>query len=268
MAHVSDVPSVDGRGGALVGRRVVVAGASVGIGRAVALRCAAEGASLVVNARHEEPLAETVAALAEGGTRVVGVAGSVADHAVAGRIVAAAVEELGGIDVLVNSAGIAEPAGSSILGIDPADWQHLIDVHLTGTFNTCQHAARAMVAQGHGSIVNTSSHAFLGSFGGTGYPAGKGGTNSLTAAIAAELAEHGVRANAVCPGGRTRLSTGPEFEATIDDLHRRGILDAGLRDASLAPAPPEHVAALYAYLASDASAPIRRGCPAGGVVNR
>ena len=242
--------------GALEGRRVVVAGASVGIGRAVASRCAAEGAAVVLNARSEESLAETVASLAADGHTAIGVAGSAADHDVAGRLVAAAVDELGGIDTLINCAGIAEPVGSSILDIDPADWQELIDVHLTGTFNTCQHAARAMVAQGHGTIVNTSSHAFLGMYGGTGYPAGKGGTNSLTFAIAAELAEHGIRANAVCPGGRTRLSTGADFEAHVERLHARGLLDDTMREASLSPAPPEHVAALYAFLASDASAPL------------
>ena len=82
-----------------------------------------------------------------------------------------------------------------------------------------------MVAQGSGSIVNTSSFAFLGDYGGTGYPAGKGAVNSLTIAIAAELKEHGVRANVVCPGARTRLSTGPDYEAHIIELNRRGPLD-------------------------------------------
>lgn len=243
--------------GVLEGKRVVVAGASVGIGRAVALRCAAEGASVVVGARGEAALAEVVAAIEATGARAAGVGGSVADPAVAERLVAAAVERFGGLDVLVNCAGIAEPAGSSILDIAFDDWQQLLDVHLTGTFNTCQHAARVMVEQGSGgAIVNTSSHAFLGSFGGTGYPAGKGGTNSLTFAIAAELASHGVRANAVCPGGRTRLSTGDDYEAHIGRLHERGMLDDLMRDASLAPTPPEHVASLYAFLASDASAGI------------
>lgn len=240
----------------LDGKRVVVAGASLGIGRAVALRCAAEGAALVVNARGAESLADTVEQISASGSAVVGVAGSVADHDVAGDLVATAVSEFGGIDSLVNCAGIAEPLGTSIIDIDPDDWAELIAVHLTGTFNTCQHAARQMAEQGHGTIVNTSSHSFLGIYGGTGYPAGKGGTNSLTFAIAAELAEHGVRANAVCPGGRTRLSSGPDYEALIAGLHERGILDDAMRDASLAPAPPEHVAGLYAFLASEASAPV------------
>lgn len=242
--------------GALVGRVVVVTGASLGIGRAVALRCVAEGASVVVNARGVESLDEVVAAIAAQGGGAVAVRGSVADHSVAGEVIDAALDHFGGIDALVNCAGVAEPPGSSILDIDPDEWRELIEVHLTGTFNTCQHAARVMVSQGHGTIVNTSSHAFLGVYGGTGYPAGKGGTNSLTFAVAADLAEQGVRVNVVCPGARTRLSTGSDFEAHVVDLHRRGLLDDAMRDASLNPAPPAHVASLYAYLASDASAPI------------
>ena len=240
---------------ALAGKRVIVTGASMGIGRAVAERCVTEGASVVVNARGEETLAETVAALEAIGGDVVGVPGSVASHNVAGHLVAAAVDHFDGVDVLINCAGIAEPAGSTVLTIEPADWQHQLDVHLTGTFNTCQNAAWTMVKQGHGTIVNTSSHGFLGIYGGSGYPAGKGGTNSLTYVLAGELAEHGIRANAVCPGGRTRLSTGADYEATIERLHAKGILDDLFRDASLSPAPPEYVAALYVYLASDASAP-------------
>ena len=92
-------------------------------------------------------------------------------------------------------------------------------------FETCRAAAPHMVRQGSGAIVNTSSFAFLGDYGGTGYPGGKGGVNGLTLAIAAELKEHGVRANVVCPGAKTRLSTGPEYEDHIATLNRRGLLD-------------------------------------------
>jgi NAD(P)-dependent dehydrogenase (short-subunit alcohol dehydrogenase family) len=108
-----------------------------------------------------------------------------------------------------------------------------------------------MVEQGGGSIVNTSSFAFLGDYGGTGYPAGKGAVNSLTLAIAAELKEHGVRANVVCPGARTRLSTGPDYEAHITELNRRGMLDEVSMQGSLDVAPPDYVAPTYVYLASD-----------------
>ncbi len=187
------------------------------------------------------------------GARVVAVAGSAADPQVAAGMVEAAVDTFGGLDVVVNCAGAAEPTGSSILSITHEEWEALLDAHLTSAFAVCRAAAPVLVAQGHGSIVNTSSFAFTGVFGGTGYPAGKGGVNALTAAMAAELREHGVRANVVCPGARTRLSTGEEYERTIHELHQRGLLDDVMRDGALDPAPAEYVAQLYLYLASDLS---------------
>jgi NAD(P)-dependent dehydrogenase (short-subunit alcohol dehydrogenase family) len=161
--------------------------------------------------------------------------------------------EFGSLDALINCAGTAEPAGSSILTISPQELEELIGVHLGTAFHTCRAAAPVMANQGHGSIINTSSVAFLGGYGGTGYPAGKGAVNGLTLAIAAELKAYGVRANVVCPGARTRLSTGADYEKHIADLHRRGLLDEMTMRASLDPAPPEFVAPVYAYLASDLS---------------
>jgi NAD(P)-dependent dehydrogenase (short-subunit alcohol dehydrogenase family) len=161
------------------------------------------------------------------------------------------IDEFGGIDILVNCAGIAEPPGSSILDITPAQFADLLDAHLGTVFATCRAAAPKMVAQGSGSIVNTSSFAFLGDYGGTGYPAGKGAVNSLTLAIAAELKEHGVRANVVCPGAKTRLSTGPDYVAHIAELNRRGLLDEVSMQGALDVAGPDYAAPAYVYLASD-----------------
>ena len=127
-----------------------------------------------------------------------------------------------------------------------------------------------MVAQGRGAIVNTSSFAFLGDYGGTGYPAGKGAVNSLTLAIAAELKEHGVRANVVCPGARTRLATGPDYEAHITELNRRGLLDEISMAGALDAAPPEYAAPTYTYLVSDLAAHVTGQIfiAAGGFVGR
>jgi NAD(P)-dependent dehydrogenase (short-subunit alcohol dehydrogenase family) len=217
----------------LAGRGAVVVGGSRGIGAAVASLLAKHGAGVVVNGRDADAAHRTAEQITGGGGRAVGLPGSPSDQQVAESLVGRCIDEFGGIDILINCAGIAEPAGSSILDISSAQFAELLDAHLGTVFATCRAAAPKMVAQGGGSIVNSSSFAFLGDYGGTGYPAGKGAVNSLTLAIAAELKEHGVRANVVCPGAKTRLSTGPDYVAHITDLHRRGLLDEVSMQGSL-----------------------------------
>jgi len=121
-----------------------------------------------------------------------------------------------------------------------------------------------------GAIINTSSVAFLGDYAGTGYPAGKGAVNALTMAIAAELKPRGVRANVVCPGAKTRLSTGVDYEEQIEGLYRRGILDEMTMRVSLDPPPVAFVAPIYAYLASDLARDVTGQIfvAAGGFVGR
>ncbi|OBK69682.1 SDR family NAD(P)-dependent oxidoreductase [Mycobacterium sp. 1165178.9] len=252
----------------LVGRGVVVSGGSRGIGRAVAELLGSLGAGVVVNGRDDQTVQETVAAITESGGQAVAVAGAADEEHVARSLVDACVSTFGRLDTLINCAGIAEPAGSSILTISPGEFDRLISGHLGTAFHTCRAAAPVLAAQRHGAIVNTSSVAFLGDYGGTGYPAGKGAVNGLTMAIAAELKPHGVRANVVCPGARTRLSTGAEYERHIEDLHRRGMLDEVTMRTSLESAPPEFVAPVYAYLASDLSREVtgRIFVAAGGFV--
>lgn len=243
-------------------------GASHGIGRAVAQALAGEGARVVVNGRNADALAAVVEEIRGAGGEARGCAGDVARDAFAAELVATCDDAFGAVDVLVNCAGIAEPEGSSILDATPEDWQAVLDVHLGGTFHTCRHAAARMVARKRGAIVNTSSHAHLGIYGGTAYPAAKGAVNSLTFAMAADLREHGLRVNAVCPGAKTRLSSGPAYDRHIRDLHRRGLLDDALRDASLDPPEPRFVGPIYAFLASDLAAGItgRLFSAAGGYV--
>ena len=236
---------------ALRGKRAVITGSSLGIGRAVALRLAREGASVVLNGRNTQDLGDTLDLVRESGTDAVACAGDVADYQQAGTLIDTCVEAFGGIDVLINCAGIAEPAGTSILDIDEKDWRQLIDVHLHGTFNTCRHAARLMADQGGGTIINTSSHAFLGIYGGTGYAAGKGAVNSLSYAMAVDLKERAIDVNVVCPGAKTRLSTGADFERRIEELNQKGILSEERTLSALNPASPDYVASLYAVLASD-----------------
>lgn len=254
----------------LAGLGIVVAGGSRGIGAAVSAKLAECGAGVVVNGRDPGAVESTVAAITEAGGRAVAHAGSAAEESVADELIALCENQFGAIDAMVNCAGTAEPLGSSILDITTEQFRDLIDVHLGTVFATCRAAAPKMVARKRGAIVNTSSFAFLGDYGGTGYPAGKGAVNGLTMAIAAELAEHGVRANVVCPGAKTRLSTGSDYAEQIETLRRRGMLDEVSAQGALDAAPPEYVAPMYAYLVSDLAAKISGQIfiAAGGFVGR
>lgn len=238
-------------------------GGTRGIGLAVAEMLGAQGARVVVNGRDPDAVNEAAQRISG-----IGLAGSPADPKVADALIDACVAEYGGIDVLINCAGTAEPAGSSILTVSSGQFRDLLDAHLVTAFEIARAAAPHMVAQRSGAIVNTSSFAFLGDYGGTGYPAGKGGVNGLTLAIAAELKSQNVRANVVCPGARTRLSTGAEYERHVTELNRRGLLDDASLQGALDAGPPEYVAPTYAYLASDLAMDItgRIFIAAGGFV--
>lgn len=223
------------------------------------------GAGVLVNGRDADTVAH--AARAVGG---LGFAGSPAEPDVADALIGRCVGEFGRIDILINCAGTGEPIGSSILNVSSGQFRDLIDAHLMTVFETCRAATPHMVEQRSGAIVNTSSFAFLGDYGGTGYPAGKGAVNSLTLALAAELAEHGVRANVVCPGAKTRLSTGSDYEQHITELNRRGLLDDVSYQGALDAAPPQYVAPTYAYLAGPAAGSVTGQIfiAAGGFIGR
>ena len=245
----------------------MVVGGSRGIGLAVAELLAASGCGVVVNGRDGDAVDAAVARI---GGRAVGFPGSPADPDTADALIAECTSRFGRIDTLINCAGTAEPPGSSILDVTSGQFRDLLDAHLGTVFETCRAAAPQMVAQGGGAIVNTSSFAFLGDYGGTGYPAGKGAVNGLTLAIAAELRGSRVRANVVCPGAKTRLSTGADYEAHVTELNRRGLLDDVSLQGALDAAPPEYAAPVYAYLASDLAAHVTGQIlvAAGGFVGR
>ncbi|ETD33697.1 SDR family NAD(P)-dependent oxidoreductase [Williamsia sp. D3] len=254
----------------LSGKCVVIAGSSRGIGRAVAECLVAEGASVVINGRDGDVASRVAADLRDRGGVAVAVAGSAADDGVAEALIAASIDGFGRLDAVINCAGIAEPEQSSILTMSTADFRAQLDAHLLSTFELARVAAPVLSRQAHGSIVATGSAAAAGNFGGTGYPAAKGGVNGLALALAADLKPHGVRVNVICPGGRTRLSTGAGYEAHIKGLFERGLLDEFTRDAALDPAPPDYVAPLYAYLVSDLASEVTGQIfsAAGGFIGR
>ena len=227
---------------------------------------AEQGAGVVLNGRDPD----TAKQAAQRIPGAVAHAGSPSDPEVADALIDRCIDEFGRIDILVNCAGTPGLGSESILTVTSKLFHDLIDAHLVTTFETCRAAAPKMVEQGGGSIINTSSFAYLGDYGGTGYPAGKGGVNGLTLAIAAELKEHGVRANVVCPGAKTRLSTGSEYENHIAELNRRGLLDDVSTQAALDAPPAEYAAPTYAYLAGDLSKDVTGQIfiAAGGFVGR
>lgn len=255
----------------LNGRAYAITGSSRGIGAAVAEDLAARGADVVLNGRDGETLAAHVADLsARSSGRIVGVPGSAHHPEVAEALLEAAAAGDAVVGGLITCAGVAESPGSSILTVSHEEFADLMSAHVGTVFAPCRVFAPHLVAVGSGAIVTTSSFAWLGDYGGTGYPAGKGAVTSLTMAIAAELAEYGVRANVVCPGARTRLSSGEGYEDQIRELGRRGMLDELSVHGALDPGGPEYVAPLYTYLVSDLADGITGGVFAGsgGFVGR
>ena len=178
----------------------LVTGGSRGIGRAIAEGLAAEGAAVAVNYRSgEAEAAAIVDAIVAGGGRAVAIGGDVSSYEEASAIVAAAVEQLGGLHIVINNAGISKDA--LIYNMDPGDWLDVMKVNFGGTFNCTKAALSTFMSQRDGVIVNISS--VMGERGWTGesnYAASKGAINAFTRCCAVELSRFGIRVNAVLPG--------------------------------------------------------------------
>jgi 3-oxoacyl-[acyl-carrier protein] reductase len=179
---------------------VAITGGSRGIGRAVALAFAGEGADVVLNYAGNHAAAASVAdEIAALGRQCVLVAGSVADPAVGVAIAGAAVERFDRLDILVNNAGISRD-GNLMMLRDEA-WREVVDVNLNGTYYCCRAAIQAMRRRRRGVIVNmTSTAGIKGRAGQTTYAATKGAVIALTKTLAQELGPSGIRVNAIAPG--------------------------------------------------------------------
>ena len=230
----------------LAGKVVVItAAAGTGIGSATARRCLVEGASVAISDQHVRRLATAEQELAaEFGDRVWSACCDVTDEEQVGALVAGAAERFGRIDVMVNNAGLG--GTSSVLDMTDEQWLRVVDVTLTGTFRCTRAALRQMVAQGHGGAVvnNASVLGWRAQPGQAHYAAAKAGVMALTRCAALDVAEHGIRVNAVAPS----LATHPFLaKVTSEDL----LAGLARREAFGRAADPWEVATVIVFLASD-----------------
>jgi len=227
----------------LEGRTALVTGASQGIGRAIALALAREGANIVVTARNEDKL-RALAAEAE----AMGVQGlaAPADIGVESEINAAAgaaIAKFGGVDILVNNAGIIHPS-IPVAEFDPQLFRDVLNVNITGAFLITKALLPGMIERGYGKIINISSiGGRKGAAGRSAYRITKAGLISFTESLAAEVKQYGIDVNAICPGA-------------VDTRGYREALNATGRAPNPKIETPENIANVAVFLASNRSTAI------------
>jgi NAD(P)-dependent dehydrogenase (short-subunit alcohol dehydrogenase family) len=243
----------------LAGKTVVITGAGRGIGRAIALACARNGADVAVAARSKDQIDQVAAAIQSMGRRALAVATDLREPAQVDQLATTVRREFGDVDLLVNNSGVAGPT-KVLWAVSVDEWEETLRVNLTGVFLCCRAFLPAMVERGSGSVIVIGSATGKRPLHGrTPYAASKLGLVGLVRTLAWEAGPHGVRVNLISPGAvdGDRLETVVEAQATA-----RGISADDVR-AELAGASPlhrfveaGHIADAVVFLASDAGASI------------
>jgi NAD(P)-dependent dehydrogenase (short-subunit alcohol dehydrogenase family) len=235
----------------LDGRSVIVTGAGSGIGRAAALAFAAEGSRVLVADLNAEAARKVAGEIGEAGGTAVAVTGDLSEQSVVDRVTATAVERFGGVDVLVNNAGIMDRM-SAVAEVSDAEWERVIRVNLTAPFLLARAVLPHMLQAGKGAVVNTASEAGLrGSAAGAAYTASKHGVVGLTKSLAVMYRNQGIRANAIAPGG---TATGIAVDLA-PEAHGPQALGPYMANIGRISEPEEQAAAIV-FLASDAASNI------------
>jgi 3-oxoacyl-[acyl-carrier protein] reductase len=233
--------------GRLEGRAAVVTGGGRGIGRAICLAYAKEGADVVVNyASKDQPAQEVVEMIKKIGRKAVAIKANVAVKTDAERIVQTAIDNFGKIDILVNNAGVSKP--NMLYKMTEEQWNEVLDIHLKGPFLCIQAASKYMMERKYGKIINmTSSAGLWGTKGQINYSSAKGGVIALTKSAARELAGYGITVNVVQPGYvSTEMMEKVRTDPKLKEIYIGRVLLGRF-------AEPEEVAQTFVFLASDES---------------
>jgi len=228
----------------LKGKKALVTGASKGIGNAIAEAFLRNGAVVYAVSRSEGDLAKLRAAAAEAGTEVIFKAADVSDEVAITAVIKEIIKESGGLDIVINNAGITR---DGLIARMPADaWDEVLRVNLASAFYVCKAVSMHLLSRRGGSIINMSSVVGLhGNAGQTNYSASKAGLIGLTKSLAQELAPRGVRVNAICPG-----FIGTEMTEKLTDDQKAALFG---RIPLARMGKPEEIAGAALWLASDLS---------------
>lgn len=235
----------------LGGRSAIVTGAGGGIGRATSLRMGAEGARLLLTDFDGDRLEETVSLARAAGYEVHGFVGSVTDPAAVTELVDRAISQFGGVDILVNCAGILH--SESVRELRLGDWNRVLEANLTSVFLTSQAVLPTMMDAGYGRIINVASQlALVGAPGHSAYAASKAGMIAFTKSLAREVSPLGITANCIAPGpiDTRMLNPGGEVSWTSERINQLPLRRIGR---------PEEVAGTVVLLASEVDGALYTG---------